>query len=379
MYTISSESYRRAGLFKRRSFQLYKMLRLFNKYEIYKSAESDKYIEKLSKRAIHYLWNANDDLNILELNKRKKDFNKDTIDEEDDMPLNNLLVDAEITRIRILAKELLLKKVKTPKELKEYYNIRITSPYRINYSIVSRIYRLWLKAKVNYKAYQKLLENSGTDKNIELEIQYIIENNYCINTAKEIFEGYFNFGDEKKARINIFENLIAESIYCLVDIIQLVETMDETYIFSHSFQGSIHSRLSFWIRRYERYEKYMDKKPEIKEYSKIKKLLEQYLDSEWREQLSGYRENQSALAHYQKSYEMHSGGRAYHNMIDTMCYVKDDFNDRSDHFNIAEERHMILNGKIKRKIDEIEKDYKKSNLHNTDNYYEKEISHNLDT
>jgi hypothetical protein len=37
-----------------------------------------------------------------ELNKRKKDFGKDTIKEE--IPLQYLLVDAEITRIQILVK-----------------------------------------------------------------------------------------------------------------------------------------------------------------------------------------------------------------------------------------------------------------------------------
>jgi len=147
MYAISSEAYRKANLYKRSSFQLYKMLCLFRDYEIYKKY----YIDKLSKKAIHYLWHANEDLNLLELNKRKKDFNKKTFKEK--IPLQNLLVDTEITRIRVLVEELRLKsefndkKLADSKALKKYFDMRITSPYRINYSIVARIYRLRLKSR----------------------------------------------------------------------------------------------------------------------------------------------------------------------------------------------------------------------------------------
>jgi hypothetical protein len=68
---------------------------------------------------------------------------------------------------------------------------------------------------------------------------------------------------------------------------------------------------------------------------------------------------------------MHNEGRAYHNMIDTMCYIRDDYNDRSDHFNIAEERHLIANGEIEEKIAEIKDIYKDSELHKVENYFNK--------
>jgi len=375
MYSISSEAYRKSNLYKRSSYQMYKMLSLFKYYKIYNNKNFDDYIKTinvLSKQAIHYLWYANDDLNVLELNKRKKDFGKELIDET--IPLQNLLVDSEITKIRILVKELeLAKKNKTPDDLTKYYDIRITSPYRINYSIGARIYRLWLKTKVNYETYQQLIKNSGTAGYIPSEIKFILEDNDCKKTAQEIFENYINFeNDKRKPIIEVFENLIAESIYCLIDIAQLTETMEETYVFTHSFLGSIHEDLSLWIRRYEVYEMYKRENTKIKKHSHVDKYLKKYLDEEWREQLSGYRENQRALSHYYKSLEMHSEGRAYHNMIETMCYVKDDFNDRSDHFNIAEERHLIVNGEIEDRINKIKNLYKESKLYNVDNYYEKE-------
>jgi len=373
MYSISSVAYRKANLYKRSSYQIFKMLCLFKHYEIY----NNNYIKKLSKNAIHFLFYANENLELLELNKRKKDFNKTTIKEEDKIPLQFLLLDSEITRIRIFVKELELKMNKTPEKLKKYYDMRITSPYKINYSIVGRIYQLRLKSIVNYEVYQKLLENFVTTKSkrtILSEIKYILEDTSCNETSKVIFENYFNFGQteetEKRAKINILENLIAESIYCLIDIAQLSETVEETFVFSHCFLGTIHDHLSLWIRLYETYEIYKKGKSEIRKHSRIDKYLEQYLDQEWREQLSGYRENQRALSRYYKSLEMHSEGRAYHNMIDTMCYIRDDFNDRSDHFNIAEERHLIVNGKIDGKINALKNIYKESKLYKVENYYE---------
>ena len=366
MYAISLHAYRKANLHKRSAYQIYKMLCLFKHYEIYKCKESNEYIKQLSKKSLNYLWRANENLGVFELNKRKKDFEKETIKNEDKIPLHYLLVDSEITRIRILVKELGLKSGLTPEKLKDYYALRITSPYRINYSIVGRIYRLRLKSIVNYKTYQQLLENSGTGGDMQSEIEFILKKNDCNETAKKIFGKYFGI-----KKIEILENLIAETIYCLIDTAQLLETMDETYLFPHSFLGSIHKNLSFWIRLYETYEIYIEEKnQEIGKHSQIKEYLRKYLDEEWRETLSGYRENQRALSHYYKSLEMHNEGRAYHNMIDTMCYVKDDYNDRSYHFNIAEERFLILNDKIKDRINEIKGIYKDSELYKIENYFE---------
>jgi hypothetical protein len=374
MYSISSEAYCKSNLYKRSSFQIYKILCLIKDYELYKDVNSKKYINELSKKAIHYLWYANEDLNVHELNKRKADFKKKKI--KSNIPLQYLLVDTEITRIKILVQEIKLKTNKEIKNIKKYYNKRITSPYEINYSIVARIYRLRLKAKVNYETYQLILEKAKIKerKNIDYNLNEndyykIIYNNYCKTkiVLKYIFNNYININEDNDIIVKVLENLIAESIYCLIDISQLTETMDENYLFPHSYLGSVHEHLSFWIRQYEEYEKYKSKNSQINVY------LRQYLDEEWRVQLSGYRENQLAISHYYKCLEMHRSGRSYHNMIDTMCYVKDDFNDRSDHFNIAEERHLILSNKIERKIEMLKDIYKDSKLYKVGNYLAKRI------
>jgi hypothetical protein len=357
MYTISSEAYRKVNLYKRSSFQLYKMLYLFKYYDI----DYNDYIKPLSRRAIHYLWYANDDLNVLELMKRKKDFGKEPINKL--IPLQSLLADSEITKVRILVKELKLKSVQAPKDIKKYYKMRITSPYKINYSIVGRIYRLRLKTKVNYKAYQMLLEKTGIPKNKLEDKKFVLDDFNMLFEDADYNEFTKDIFGKNLDIIQGFENLIAESIYCLTDIAQLLETMEETYLFPHSFTGLVHEHLSFWVRQFEAYEKYKKKNPEANKYSHIEKYLKQYLDEEWREQLYGYRENQRALSHYYKCLEMHSEGRAYHNMIDLMCYLKDEYNDRSDHFNIAVERRKILKNEIADKINTLENFYKESKLY----------------
>jgi len=366
MYSISSAAYRKINLYKRSSFQIYKILCLFKDYEIYKNRKSFDFIRRLSVIAIHYLWYANDDLTLLELNKRKKDFDKfGKGGDEEKIPLQSLLVDTEITRIRILVKEMELKANLIPEKLKEFYSLRITSPYKINYSIVGRIYRLRLKTKLNYEAFKMIFGKQLAGKDFVLknvDFVGIFENDDYKEIAKDIFGEEFSI-------VQVFENLVAESIYCLMDVAQLLETMEETYLFPHSFVGSIHEHLSFWVKQYEAYERDFCNKN--KEVSHIEDYLEQYLDEEWREQLSSYRENQLALSHYYKCLEMHNEGRAYHNMIDLMCYVLDNYNDRSDHFNIAEERHLMVNGDIEKKIKNIKNNCKNSELYKVENYFEK--------
>jgi hypothetical protein len=378
MYAISSKAYTKSNLHKRSSYQIFKMLRLFKYYEIY---DCD-YIIRLSQKAIRSLWQANEELNIFEINKRKKDFDKHKIEER--IPLPNILIDSEINRIMVLVKYLELKSDKTTKRLKEYYGQYITSPYEINYSILARIYQLRLKATVNYEAYQMFIynknyenerekfwdENYDKEKNNkeETEIKFILEKEYCDSTIKAIFKEYLKYDNvDKKMKVYLLEKLIAETIFCFKEIIHLSETIGETYLFNHLFIGSIHEKLSFWIRLYELYEKKYKKEDE----SRIDVYFKKYLGEGWREQLSGYYENQQALSHYYKCLETHNEGRAYHNMIDNMCYLKDDYNDRSDHFNIAEERHYILNKGIKEKIEELEELeelYKDSGLYDADNY-----------
>ena len=233
------------------------------------------------------------------------------------------------------------------KKIEEYNNFKNNN---LKYSIINELNNIYSD------------RNKKIIKLISLEIDSFLGKENCDADAKIIF------GDLSKKII--LESLIAESIFCLKEVIRLAKTIGETHMFSHGFMGSMHDRLSFWVKRYETY------KQDFCEKSKknsIDKYLQNYFGKDWEEHISGYYENKQALSHYIKSIETHHQGRAYHDMIDKMCYIKDDYNDRSDHFNIADERHCMWNKEdnINNKIKNMKKEHKDSELHKIDNYFHK--------
>jgi hypothetical protein len=361
MYAISFQAFRKVDNYNRAAYQIYKVLRLFKRYEI---KDKDGNINELSHKAIGLLWHVADESNAFERKKRELEFGKDNNDNNNEVPLRYLLVDNEIAILTVLVKELELESDKSVETLKSLYNLHIASPYGTVYSISARIFQLRLKAEINYEAYKSLVPLANMNKEeLDDEINFIIEKKVNSENINKIF-GEHNIGD------NIFAMLIAESIYCLKEVVRQSKTLGETYLFNHSFMGKIHARLYFWVIRYEKYsKKYKEKCDDTRQ---LNKLFKSYLDYGWKEQLSAHYELQQALFCYQKCVEVHTEGKAYHTLIDSLYYVKDDYNDRSDHFSIAIERHKIINGEIEKSVNAIkEKDiYKDSKLYDVDNYYD---------
>jgi len=361
MYALSFQAFRRVSGENRAAYQLYKMLRLLKRYENYNHNEET--LKKLSKNAIGLLWHAADELNDVELNKRKSDFGKKTRNEKP--PLRYLLVDSEVSIMAILIQELKLRAAvdkydldkrqgKLIEELKKIYEYHIASQYGIIYSFSARIFQLRLKADINYMTYRNVLL-SGKIGSARKEVEFILESNH-VHGIKEIFGEYKNSKykkDETYYVKYVFAKLVSESIFCLKDLIRLSKTLDETYLFNHSFMGGIHERLSFWIKRYEASKEYCEERKRLNNnINGIESIVKQMdeslryfrIDANREEQLSSHYETQQALSHYHKCMETHAEGKAYHTMIDNMYFVKDDYSDRSDHFSIAIERHKIING-----------------------------------
>jgi len=365
MYAMSFRAFGKADSDSRAAYQLYKMLRLIKRYGL---DGCDEAIKTLSRNAVSLLWSAADELNALELNKRKMDINQMMGDEK--KPLPYLLVDSEIAVMAILVQELNLNAAhreggeELVKTLKKMYNLHVTSQYGMVYSFSARIFQLRLKAEINLVAYSLLVPEVTFGK-LNEEIDFILkeeaekqknkEASYEENKEKNatLVQDMFKEIYGKNGKDIIFAELVCESISCLKDLLRLAETLDENYLFNHSFMGSVYERLAFWT---ERYEACRDRTGKVRDavMDRMGKRFRKVLaDVKWEKQLSSHYELRQALSHYRKCLETHSEGNAYHTLIDNMYFVKDDYNDRSDHFSLAIERHKINNGETDEKKIEI--------------------------
>jgi hypothetical protein len=455
LYSLSIKFYKKANLYKQSAFQITKILNCFkyclkHKFHIHREELKKIYergkskdvvkpeeaakpeeavnLEYIAESAIEFLYTANDGLNMFEILKRKKDF-------DGEAHLQYIQVDSEISRVVVLQKELELRlcdpdpqkpneKLEKPSEklekLNEMYNNYIISPYCINYSVSARVYQLNLKARLNWESYRAIrddilseikLKESGIEENMKkykkiyFEIfPILITNDSKWKNAHKIFSGIDEIEKSEKNMFATFELLIADSIFCYIDTLRLIETSDDSYIFNHRFFAEVYRRLTEWTEMYEVFkhlreseekdsseesliskfaqcytvdnnkvstaeinaaEKYL-KKNRIDEY--LKKLL----GKDFREQISSYYYRQKAFTNYYKSMEMHSGGRAYFNLLEQMYFVKGDYDDDASHFNVAVERFMINNTNG---YDEYLKNLKgineESSLYKIDNYFEK--------
>jgi hypothetical protein len=73
-----------------------------------------------------------------------------------------------------------------------------------------------------------------------------------------------------------------------------------------------------------------------------------------------------AIRRYYSAIETHQEGKSYSQLIENMCYLNDDFNDKISHYKIAAERRKINTGDILRRISDLKKAYIGSKLYDYD-------------
>jgi len=422
LYSLSMKFYEKANLYKQSAFQITKILTCFKfclkrTVRIYNNEIRDfcnredkdnvKNLKYITKKAIEFLYMANDGLDVFEVLKRKEDFDKKA-------ELQYIQVDSEIIRINVLEKEvelyLSINNNGTANEntLEELYNNYIISPYHINYSVSARVRQLSLKAKLNRETYRIIVrEDMGfDDKNIYNRILRILTaDNYKWKEGKtcKIFIDDVNIkkkinkiSEGKYKLFALLEMLVADSIFCYTKILRLIQTSNDSYIFNHSFFADIYKRLAKWTEIYEVFNHIRDYKDNncfilntiknlkisSKEMKHIKKHLiknmkiDNYLadlcGEDFREQLSSRYYRQMAFLHYQKLKETHTGGRAYFNLLEQMYFIRGDYDDIVSHFYVAVERFVI--NKTNCYEDEVKKLKEmnaKSSLYKNENYFEK--------
>lgn len=447
-YSLSMKFYEKANQHKLSAFQITKILNCFNyclqngknlneisdNVEIFlqpKESIDKSDLKKLIRNAIRSLYIAYDSLNVFEIYKRKEDF--DCFESSNgvrNVPLQYIQVDSEVMRILTIAKELELCLVKNDDEKRNetivtMYKQYITSPYHINYSISTRVYSLKLKEILNWEAYEVVKKDmqcddeEKEDKDIYVNILKILDKGcasggFCIGNTKDIFNDKLKIFDASNNNVSegrndsfaLIEMLIADSIFCLYEILRLVKASGNSYLFNHGFFAIIYNYLANWIDRYEKIQHIKDyftiKDPAIKDpltnainevfseltpekkeellivlsapNMRIDNYLQKFLGKDFREQLGGRYYKQQALSLYYQSIDTHNGGRAYLNRLEKMYFIKGDYDDVASHFNVAMERVLINHTKIYDKIGDRENINKQlSALYNPENYFEKKL------
>jgi hypothetical protein len=370
LYSLSMKFYEKANLYKQSAFQITKILTCFKfclKHKMYNNEVSPfctNNLKNITSRAREFLYLANDGLDMFEILKRKEDF-------DNEAKLQYIQVDSEIIRINVLEKELELYLSKDNNELanenvlKKLYSNYIISPYHINYSVHVRVRQLSLKAKLNRETYKIIRKND-----YEWERSKICE---AFKDDVNIIEKLDKIPEEIFKIFALLEMLVADSIFCYIKILRLIQTSNDSYIFNHSFFADIYRRLANWVEIYEDIKHSNDDK--LKKYTKIDNYLADLLGEDFREQLSSRYYRQKAFLHYQKSKETHSGGRAYFNLLEQMYFIRGDYDDVVSHFEVAVERFVINNTDgYEEHIRELEKMNAKSSLYKGEKYFEGEWS-----
>ncbi|MDR1182318.1 MAG: ATP-binding protein [Bacteroidales bacterium] len=428
-YSLSMKYYRNANQNKHYAFQVEKILNCLKyclrhnihtgEIKEFLNYNNKENLDALIRKAIRSLYIAYDNLNMLEINKRKEDFDKfnESYDERN-IPLHYIQVDREVSRIRTIVKELDLELAKINhtevKTVKNIYAQYITSPYHTNYSVSARVHRLRVKDRLNRDAFEIMkkeifVRSSGNavypdyNNNFYCQILAILKSNqwWEDSKTKNIFD-HLKVDKSGNKFFAVLEMLIADSIFCLDEILRLIKTAGDSYLFNHSFFATIYDRLAVWTLRYEvlqiikdyccsdndvnetilpkrfrdtigivHFQK-NDYSKQIFENMQIDNYLQKFLGNDFKEQLSSHYYREQALAHYYQTLDTHNGGRAYLNMLEQMYFINGDYDDVSSHFNVALERFLVNNSNIfQDRIKDLKDKGRHSTVYNVDNYFEK--------
>lgn len=232
------------------------------------------------------------------------------------------------------------------------------SPYNCINSMYARIIELRFAANLNFKIFEDL----GFDN---------LKKNSSIEEFNNIFRG-------KSIRINsIFgkeidpgmamEFLIADSIFCLHEMIKICKIFGNSYMIVHSVWAIAHKELASWCTYYFNYLRNCSKEAE----ERIQENLKEKIGLADFNILSPNYHFEQALKHFRMAKETHSEGNAYNRIIENMYYLDDDFNDSLFHFCAAMERYKINSGKINKDIDSIKEKLEQSSVYDHKNYYKK--------
>ncbi|MBL7808098.1 MAG: hypothetical protein JNN28_09800 [Saprospiraceae bacterium] len=141
--------------------------------------------------------------------------------------------------------------------------------------------------------------------------------------------------------------LIANWIFCLHSMIQIIQTKGASYLFTFTTLADQYRRLGDVLKYYE-YCRYLYKKDLLS--VDVYELTQEMIGKDVIKSMDTTSLYQMATRNYRAAISAHNRGGAYRYMISNMYFLEDDFHDNLFHFSISFERHRINSGEIMEKL-----------------------------
>lgn len=219
------------------------------------------------------------------------------------------------------------------------------------------------------------------DKRFQFLIYLITDSLFCLNKATDILSPLYSttlytnmYIGECYEREFVWNHLLIvmrEILYYMQSNDKQAFMKDFQQRYKHKFDealiSSMFAHVEMLIGGCNTYRELLAKQKETGKspveiiYDKICPSSHRYLTSSY---LIG-----NAVDYYHKAVEMHTGGKAYKEMVSTLYFLEDDLFNNSCYFKFATELYCLNNGYIQEKIDMLEKTYYRNKaLFNIDNY-----------
>ncbi|MFC5410786.1 ATP-binding protein [Larkinella bovis] len=161
-----------------------------------------------------------------------------------------------------------------------------------------------------------------------------------------------------------FKNIVINSVFCLLEMIQTIDIYGVNPYVSNSFKAACHAKLGRWLKYYE-LSRLIDLIDGVKKEDpyETKNLIESMVGEGTMVIHDSTSHFQIALKYLHRAKEFHKNGKEYDNYLrSNLIFLEGSYDDEMYHFGIALERQSLNNGSIRERIKDLEKEIADSPL-----------------
>lgn len=188
------------------------------------------------------------------------------------------------------------------------------------------------------------------------------------------FEGQLTYLSDSSGIANKISYIVSNWIYCIHNIINIMQMMGTSYLVNNTTQADMHRRFGRVLKYYELC-KWLSsisinsvKNDKENKIVNIDDLLSGLIGKDTIKSYDATSQFQLANSFYLKAINAHTSGSQYRHLITNMYFLEDDFHDNILHYSIAFERRLILSGKIYDYIENLKSEIRDSQVFMYENY-----------